>query len=129
MQWYINHKCKKLLLNMACCNFFAYMQGTWYFAKYEAVVRANSVYSSSVQQSEHSIRRVGLRMEKLDNASIQDWLIDYFLTSSVAISKHVIHYGPRSGIPYFSMNPPPIERSPLSATWGCAEQIWGFEQW
>ena len=52
--------------------FFAYMQGAWYFAKYEAVVRANSVYSSPAQQSDHSIRRVGLRMEKLDNASIQD---------------------------------------------------------
>jgi len=53
------------------------MQGALYFAKYEAVVRANSLYSSPVQQSDHSIRRVGPRMEKLDNTSIQrfiDWL-------------------------------------------------------
>ena len=129
MQWKTNRNCRKLLLNMACCNVFFYMQGAWYVAKYEAVVRANSIYSSPVQQSDHSIRRVGPRMEKLDNVSIQNWLIDYYLTSSVAISIHVTLYGPRSGIPYFSTNPPPIERSPLSATWGCAEQIWGFEPW
>ena len=103
MQWKTNRNCRKLLLNMACCNVFFYMQGAWYVAKYEAVVRANSIYSSPVQQSDHSIRRVGPRMEKLDNVSIQNWLIDYYLTSSVAISIHVTLYGPRSGIPYFSL--------------------------
>jgi hypothetical protein len=47
-----------------------------------------------------------------------------------ALSKHVTHYGPWSGFPYYNLTtPPPIESAPLSSTCGCAEQLCRFDQW
>jgi hypothetical protein len=115
---------------MACCNVFFYMQGAWYVAKYEAVVRANSIYSSPVQQSDHSIHRVGPRMEKLDNVSIQNWLIDYYLRSSVAISIHVTIMVHDQAFRILAWSPEPSpnrEDSPvrhMGMRWAG-----GFEQW
>ena len=36
----------------------------------------------------------------------------------MALSKHVTHYGPRPGFPYYNMAAPPTRGPPLSATWG-----------
>lgn len=45
----------------------------------------------------------------------------------MALSEHVTHYGLQSG---FRINlTTPIERTPLSATYGDTEQLCGFEPW
>jgi hypothetical protein len=44
-------------------------------------------------------------------------------TGSVAFSKHVTHYGPRSGFLYYNLTTPPSRGIPLSAIWGCVEQL------
>ena len=48
---------------------------------------------------------------------------------SVALSRTVTHYGPRSGFPYYNLTTSQKEDSLLSPTWGRAEQFCGFEPW
>jgi len=53
----------------------------------------------------------------------------YNVAESVALSKHVTHYGPRSVFPYHTMTTPYQRASigSLSSTRGCTEQLCGFE--
>jgi uncharacterized membrane protein len=94
---------------MACCNVFVYMQGAWYFA-YEwndpIVVRATNIYYSLLLLPRIWQNTTPLACKR-KHCNMPYWVTAFCIygwcTTSVAISIHVTHYGPRSGIPYFSL--------------------------
>jgi hypothetical protein len=58
------------------------------------------------------------------------WLLLWNLhrAGSVILSKHVTHYGPLTGFPFYILTASTHRLgTPLSATWGRAEQFCGFE--